>query len=54
MDLKGIILLAVKNCSNIVAYSITAIITGKHNTKNCSVIIGSKSYYYDQGTDKFS
>lgn len=47
MGLKEIISLAVKNCSNIVVYSITAMITGKYNAKTCSVIIRSKSYYND-------
>lgn len=47
MDLKEIISLAVKNCSNIVVYCIAAMVTGKHNAKICSAIVASKSYYYD-------
>lgn len=40
MGIKEIvILLAVKNCSNIVVYCIAAMVTGKHNAKICSAVL---------------
>lgn len=49
MGIKEIVIvLAVKNGSNIVVYCIAAMVTGKHNAKmQCSAIVAGKSYYYD-------